>query len=72
MPWTIKSFEHDNDENLFISFTALLFSHFKDIYIFFFIEFYLPCLTFQIEKIVFQCKTAYIIIVYHMVSINSK
>ena len=25
---------------------------------FFFIEFYLPCLTFQIEKFVFQCKTA--------------
>ena len=27
-------------------------------FLFFFIEFYLPCLTFQIEKFVFQCKTA--------------
>ena len=27
-------------------------------FFFFFIEFYLPCLTFQIEKFVFQRKTA--------------
>ena len=39
--------------------SVLLFCLALGIYIFFFlIEFYLPCLTFQIEKCVFQCKTA--------------
>ena len=28
------------------------------IFLIFFIQLYLPCLTFQIEKIVFHCKTA--------------